>query len=59
MHFKGKTANKVTRIDESEHEDRTLSNCARTFIAMVGVSLPFVTISSRESVKVIPSVDRL
>ena len=56
---KGKTANKVTRIDESEHEDRTLSNCARTFIAMVGVSLPFVTISSRESVKVIPSVDRL
>lgn len=35
----------------------TLSNCARTFIAIVGVSSPVVTISSRASVSVMPNVD--
>jgi hypothetical protein len=34
-----------------------LSNCARTFIAIEGVSSPLVTISSSASVSVIPSVD--
>ena len=36
---------------------RTLSNCARTFIAIDGVSSPLVTISSKASVNVIPRVD--